>query len=143
MTAISNACFTRENLPDLTVLELGAEGTDRFIVQMNETLANMVGEALCASLSDAEVAEFGRLADGDSATALDWAVSMGIDPRTCPLFQSQLADQGPSVAPESLLTGWATTRWLGIHRPDYHEVVDRCVETMMADLGDLLEAVGA
>lgn len=128
MIQLDNTFLEEAGLGDLPKDEKQA-----LLVWLYENLGQVVGERLTDGMSDEQMTEFEEISTGDEAKINAWLQENVADYAERDDFKQllQTTEASPDEkAPREVLTGYASTKWLEMHRPDYQEVVQNVLEEM-------------
>lgn len=127
------------NLDDGFLAEVGlgampAEERPAFFQHVYVELECRVGTRLTDGLSDQQLVEFERIIDHDDATIIAWVENHAPDFEADPVYRGIAERAGRDVDPGLLLGEYVATKWLGVNRPDYDDVVLSVFEDIKAEI---------
>lgn len=120
-------------LCDVGLAEMPESQRLAFLQHIYEELELRVGTRLSEDLSELQLMEFESLIDRDIAAATVWLESAVPDYLTDPMYEA-MVEQLASAPAEVVLCEYAATKWLGVNRPDYQELVAVEFDRMKGEL---------
>lgn len=121
-------------LQDIGLGELPEEQKKPFLQHVYNELELRVGTKLSDGMTDSQLTEFEAIIDHKDDTIMAWLDKNVPDYKNDSLFVQLQKSMSLAVNDPNLRAEYAATKWLGINRPDYKEVVTHTLEELREEI---------
>lgn len=128
-------------LQDLGLDQLPAEQKQAFLEHIYSELELRVGTRLSDGLSDEQMTEFESFVDRNSDKVYAWVAANAPDYQNDPSYTQMKAGAPQGTDELSIVSEYASLKWLSLNRPDYRQVVAQVLEELKKEIMSNREAI--
>lgn len=110
-----------------------------FLGYVRDQFETRIGEKMSEGLSEAQIAEFGKIVDNDEQTINDLLAKAG-DYKNDPVYQA-LLENGGEDGSATTLNDYVTATWLNQNCPDYAKILEAAMNELKAEIKAQKEAI--
>jgi hypothetical protein len=121
-------------LKDLGLDQLPEEQKQAFLDHIYSELELRVGVRLSDGLSDEQLKEFESFVDRDDSKVQEWVAANASDYANDQSYQQLKQNAPDGVDDKALLAEYASLKWLGVNRPNYHDVVAQVLDELKREI---------
>jgi hypothetical protein len=111
-----------------------------FLEYAQDQLEIRIGDSMSNKLTDAQLDEFERIIDNDSATINGLLGSYG-DYQNDATYQTLKANTGLQDGDSTLISDYVTAKWLDANCPEYQQIIKDCLEKLKAEITEQKDAI--
>ena len=121
-------------LQDIGLNDLPEEQKKPFLQHIYDELELRVGTKLSDGMNDGQLEEFESIIDRKDDVVVEWLAKYAPDYHNDDVFMQLQTSTGLDVNDPALRAEYAATKWLGVNRPDYKDVVTQVLNDIKSEV---------